>query len=275
MGISAWSAANPQLQWGPDGRMRIALIDNVSARPFELARPEFPAELMSMSPTESYRALAEGDCDAGLLPVGCMPELRNRFDAFHPYGIACTGRVSSVRLFCARPLRTILHEDAYVYVSEKSQTSRRLFAALCRTKFGIAPQLTADSSSAEARLYIGEDALIPDGETSRWPFVTDIGQWWFELSGLPFVYAVWVVRRDIPATQRRLIEHWLHTSCQLAGTTSGMLRMAERSARYFSSTESAMDYYTRIRPRITQEDHAGMAAYLQLIEETDLCQARA
>jgi chorismate dehydratase len=255
--------------------MRIALIDNVSARAFEIARPAFPAELIPMSPTESYRALAEGDCDAGLLPAGCMPELRDRFKFIDSYGIACTGRVSSVRLFCARPLRTVLLEGAPVYVSEKSQTSRRLFAALCRAQFGMAPQLTASAECAEARLFIGEDALVPDVETATWPFVTDIGQWWLELTGLPFVYAVWVIRRDFSATQRASIEHWLQESSRFAGMTTGRLRMAERSAPYFTSAELAMDYYGRIRPRITQADRAGMAAYHRLIEETELCQLRA
>lgn len=255
--------------------MRIALIDNVSARAFELARPEFPAQLAPMSPTDSYRSLAEGDCDAGLLPAGCMPELRDRFNVIHSYGIACTGRVSSVRLFCARPLRTVLREGAPLYVSEKSQTSRRLFVALCRARLGMSPQITADAECAEARLFIGEDALVPDAETATWPFVTDIGQWWFESTGLPFVYAVWVIRRDFSATQRALIESWLQTCSRLAGTTHGRLRMAERSAPYFASTELAVDYYSRIRPHITQRDRAGMAAYLQLIEETDLCPLRA
>lgn len=255
--------------------MRIALIDNVSARAFELAQPEFPAELIPMSPTESYRALAEGECDAGLLPVGCMPELRYRFNPIHSYGIACTGRVSSVRLFCARPLKTLLAEGAPIYVSEKSQTSRRLFAALCRTHFGTTPQITLNADCAEARLFIGENALIPDAETARWPFVTDIGQWWFESTGLPFVYAVWVIRRDFSATQRALLEHWLQTSSRLASTLRGRRRMAERSASYFASTELAVEYYSHIRPRITPTDQAGMAAYLQLIKETDLCPLRA
>lgn len=255
--------------------MRIALIDNVSARAFELARPEFPAELIPMSPTDSYLALSEGNCDAGLLPVGRLPELRDRFNVIDSYGIACTGRVSSVRLFCARPLETLLLEGAPVYVSEKSQTSRRLFASLCRAQLAMEPQLTGDAACAEARLFIGEDALVPDVETASWPFVTDIGQWWLELTGLSFVYAVWVIRRDFPITLQTLIEHWLQTSSRLAETTPGMLRMAQRSAQYFASTESAVDYYNRIRPRITQRDRAGMAAYLQLIEEPDLCPLRA
>ncbi len=255
--------------------MRIALIDNVSARAFELAQPEFPAELIPMSPTESYRALAEGDCDAGLLPAGRIPELSDRFKVIESYGIACTGRVSSVRLFCARPLRSVLLEGAPLYVSEKSQTSRRLISALCRAQFGIAPQLIASPECAEARLFIGEDALIPDVETAGWPLVTDIGQWWFELTGRPFVYAVWVIRRNFSVARRVVIERWLEKSSLLAGTTPGRLRLAERSSPYFASTELAVDYYSRIRPRITQGDRAGMAAYLQLIEETELCQLRA
>lgn len=255
--------------------MRIALIDNVSARAFELARPEFSAEIIPMSPTESYRALAEDECDAGLLPTGRIPELSDRFKVIDTYGIACTGRVSSVCLFCTRPLRSVLLEGAPFYVSEKSQTSRRLIAALCRAQFGMAPQLTANADCADARLFIGEDALVPDVETASWPFVTDVGQWWFELTGLPFVYAVWVIRRDFSAAQQALLERWLQTSSRLADTTPGKLRMADRSAPYFASTELAVDYYSRIRPRITQGDHAGMAAYLQLIEETELCQLRA
>jgi chorismate dehydratase len=42
-------------------------------------------------------------------------------------------------------------------------------------------------------LVIGDAALRARGQ---FPFTLDLGQGWKELTGLPFVFAVWAVRRD-------------------------------------------------------------------------------
>lgn len=255
--------------------IRIAAIDNVSARAFQLVKPRFPSQVTLMTPTQSYEALGEGSCDAGLLPTGRLADLKHQISPLHTFGIACTGAVSSVRLFSKRPIENLLMDDAPIFVSEKSQTSRRLLGDLCRMQFGLTPRLTADPTLAHARLFIGEDALCPDPQTCAWPHAIDMGKWWFDSTELPFVFALWVVRKGLSLQKRDRVEEWLKMNTDLAESRDGKILLAEESREYFASQDTAIDYYTRIRPRVRRLDYVGLRLFEQLNKENVHCQLTA
>jgi len=55
-------------------------------------------------------------------------------------------------------------------------------------------------ADAAAVMAIGDEALRLKAAGAM-PFELDLGQAWQELTGLPFVFGVWAVRRDFAATQ--------------------------------------------------------------------------
>ena len=43
----------------------------------------------------------------------------------------------------------------------------------------------------------------------KFRYVTDLGQSWHDLTGLPFVFALWVLRQDVPINQATEFENCL------------------------------------------------------------------
>ena len=104
----------------------------------------------------------------------------------------------SVRLF----FRTRPERVRTLAVDEGSRTSVALCRILLAQRYGLAPRLetlsldaTIDQTSADAVLLIGDRAIGPtDGGFQA---VWDLGDEWFQSTGLPFVFAVWAARPGI------------------------------------------------------------------------------
>lgn len=254
--------------------LRIATINNLSAKAYELAIPDFPVRMTRCSPAGCYEQLKAGLCDAALLPVARLEDCAPLTQPVGAYGIACEGKVFSVLLFARYPLRRILDESMPVYVTGESQTSRLLLPVLCCMEFGKMPVLTSSHVKTEARLLIGDKAMDTAREEYRWPVVKDLGQWWHDRTGQPFVFARWVMRRDVPPFERKALLHWLEKCTALAETEAGVKRLAESALRdglFDGSSELAMLYYRRIRPRLTLRDLHGLRLFLEKGQEAGVC----
>jgi len=247
--------------------IRIASIDNISAQAFRLHAPDFPAVVDLMSPAKTFRAIESGHYEAALLPTACLPSLRGKIETLGAFGIACTGPVSSVRLYCKKPLSQILSTRAPLFVSAKSKTSLRLLSVLCQMEYGQFPTLTPDPSQALGRLYIGEDAYTVSAEERAWPEVIDMGAWWHAKTGLPFVFATWVARIGLSPHDRNNLLGWLRTNTIQAESQTGRRALGSRHLSAMTSRAFAQSYYKRIRTRLTPIDFLAMRRFLALTQE--------
>lgn len=246
--------------------LRIARIDNLSARPYALIPPAFPADVMPCTPTEVYGRAVRGLCDAALLPTARLRELQDRFEPVGPYGIAAHGPAYSVQVFSKLPLEQVVIEGRRVHVTEKSQTSRELFALLCRHSFGCEPLLTIRPEDADARVLIGDEALDTTRGEYAWPYRRDLGQWWFDAMRLPFVFARWVVRRDLPHDERDFVRQWLEETTMFAASPEGMRCLAEAGFPNLTgaaASKRAQEYYAGIHARLTLFDLHGLSVFLR------------
>ncbi len=174
---------------------RIGSVPYLNARPLiwgieervELCVPARLAELM-------YR----GQFDAGLVPVAEVLR-HDRYDVLDGIAIASRGPVKSVFLAHREPIGKLTR----VAVDPASRSSVWLLRVLLKQRYGIMPEFYprpagAKLSEHEAMMWIGDDALW---YASRHPHpVWDLGEAWREMTGLPFVYAVWALQRGIAAS---------------------------------------------------------------------------
>lgn len=253
--------------------LRIATIDNLSARAYTLVTPAFPADVMPCTPTEVYSRAARGLCDAALLPVARLRELGDRFEPLGPYGIACAGPVRSVVLFSKRPLERLLAEGRPIHVTKKSQTSRELFTLLCREEFRVEPVLANNPENAEARLLIGNEALDRTREELAWPHRRDLCGWWHEQTGFPFVFARWVASRDVPREERAMLNEWLEETVTHSESDGGLATLAEGGLDLLDAgagIEAARTYYTSLHARLSQLDLFGLGTFLRRQEAREV-----
>ncbi|QQE11743.1 menaquinone biosynthesis protein [Planctomycetota bacterium] len=117
-------------------------------------------------------------------------------------GIGCAGQTLTVRLFSQVPIPDITE----VYADTESHTSVALMRVILSRTFHIEPKLVsyvakdreADGKPVEqpeAMLLIG-DKVVNDAPCGcAYKHQLDLGQAWWEMTGLPFVFAVWMTKK--------------------------------------------------------------------------------
>ena len=179
-----------------DRKIRVGAVNYLNTKPFIYGLENGPVkdqiELVLDYPARLVNLLKNGEIDIGLVPVGALPGL-GEYHIVSDYCIGTEGEVASVAVFSEVPMEEI----ETVYLDYQSRTS----VLLCKLLFekhwkkevvfleagdeGYLDQIKGTT----AGLIIGDRALM---NRSKYPFIYDLGLGWREMTGLPFVFAVWV-----------------------------------------------------------------------------------
>jgi len=158
-------------------------------------------ELIFAVPSKLAEMLRKGELDAALVSVTEVL-FHDAYDVLDGIAVASLGEVKSVFLAHRGPLEHIQE----VHCDPASLTSVKLLEVLLAER-GIRPQFQPLENGTTGELpdnflLIGDRALEyarsgPDRE------IFDLGTAWYEMTGLPFVYAVWALRRSVPNERLR------------------------------------------------------------------------
>src|SRR5438105_4504128 len=176
--------------------IRVGAVNYLNTKPLihELEDLAPGIELMLDVPSRLADMLAEDQLDVALIPV--IEYFRaGRYTIIPGISIASRGPVLSVTLFSRVPWADIRR----LALDEGSRTSAALAQILLRLRHGVHPEVVplpldcdAEDADADAVLLIGDRAMracLPG-----FAHAYDLGQEWYDWTGLPFVYAVWAVR---------------------------------------------------------------------------------
>jgi chorismate dehydratase len=145
-------------------------------------------------PAKCAELLHEGRVDLGLIPA--IEYLRGRYAIVPDISIASDGDVATVAIFTRKPIDTV----KTLALDLSSRTSVALTRVLCAKHWRIAPKFTPAEPDLDSMLLRADAALvIGDPAFDIDPFKhglakIDLGAEWKALTGLPFVYAMWVGR---------------------------------------------------------------------------------
>ena len=179
--------------------LRIGCVRYLNSRPLI----EGLSEVRLEHPSALAAALREGELDAALVPVfEVLRSPAGRYRLVDGVGICSDGPVYSV--FVAHQAE--LCDVGAVVADPASLTSVHLMQLLWRRVQKRTVQILAEVDSTQAqrdaaRLLIGNQAIrhrIESGQSRPTLRFWDLGEGWLHWSGLPFVYAVWVLRGDMP-----------------------------------------------------------------------------
>ena len=175
--------------------LRIASVPFYNAWPLtRFLDEELPqAELFSMYPSAMREAFANGQIDVALLPVAEITNISGA-EIIADACIGSYGAVQSVLLVSKIPLEKI----RTLALDSASRTSVTLAKIMLQRFYSIEPEYvpldfgqSLNRCRADALVVIGDRALAFD-PSGHWKFRYDLGQWWYEKTGLPFVFAAWV-----------------------------------------------------------------------------------
>jgi predicted solute-binding protein len=147
-------------------------------------------------PSRLAERFAAGELDAALVPVYEAVE-RPSATIADGIAIAACGAVFSVYVAHRGPLTA----QETIALDPASHTSNHLLQCLLAEFYDFEPAyLDAPADELGARLLIG-DAAVKFRQTHAadgWEFF-DLGAEWMRCTGLPFVFACWVFRPELPA----------------------------------------------------------------------------
>ena len=182
--------------------IRVGAVSYLNAKPLYHRLAEFaPNVALEMDlPSRLADRLAAGELDVALIPsVEYLRGAAAGHEIVPGIAIAARGAVRSVKLYSRVPWGEIQR----LALDEGSRTSQALARVWLDARHGVRPAtieplpmgVPLQESTADAVLLIGDRAMRAPGE----PFwaVVDLAEAWNELTGLPFVFALWVVRAGV------------------------------------------------------------------------------
>ena len=145
-------------------------------------------------PAQLAEKLRRGDLDAALVSITEVL-FHDGYDVLDGIAVASLGEVFSVFLAHRVPLEQVTE----VFCDTASLTSVNLLRVLLAER-GLKPEFKplpayAEAGQHDAVLLIGNPA-IEFRRTAHSHEIWDLGTAWYELTRLPFVYAIWALRRS-------------------------------------------------------------------------------
>ncbi|MFX4294557.1 menaquinone biosynthetic enzyme MqnA/MqnD family protein [Streptomyces bohaiensis] len=227
-------------------------------------------ELTKDTPEKLSEQLARGDLDIG--PVTLVEFLRHaeQLVALPDIAVGCDGPVMSCVIVSEGPIEDL--DGARVALGSTSRTSVRLARLLLAERYGVQPHyftcppdLSEMMREADAAVLIGDAALRASlHDAPRLGLrVHDLGAMWKEWTGLPFVFALWAVRRDYlaehPDTVRDVHRAFIASrDLSLAEVD----KVAEQAARWEAfDADLLRTYFTTLDFRLGERQLAGAAEF--------------
>lgn len=203
--------ANREREFGLEqslGKFRVGSVKALNAVPLTRG---IESEVIYEVPAKLAQMLQRDELDAALVSV-VEALFHDRYDILDGIAVASLGEVKSVFLAHRKPLEHVKE----VFCDPASLTSVTLLKVLLAER-GLKPDFKPLEDYAAAKdkdfvLLIGDSALdfLFANEAQPTHEIFDLGAEWTELTRLPFVYAVWAMRRDVhtPELRRQLREAW-------------------------------------------------------------------
>jgi len=167
-----------------------------------------------------------------------------------------------------------------IFITSKGRTTPALLEILCRKRYGFLPRFKACVSSIkewpeswDAVLLIGDEALEWKHRLAGGPWKTvDLAREWKNLTGLPFVFAVWAVRRDFfenqPEATRAVYEALLSSKAWGSAHREEVLLLSEKKTEL--SPQGLDNYFSKLSYDFGENLKRAMRAFFDAAAECGL-----
>ena len=230
--------------------LRVGCVAYINALPlslpFRLQALENPPEFTYAIPSTLNQLLKENHIDCAL--TSSLTYLEGEYQLLPGFGIVGTPNLLSVNLYTKLPLTAL--NGARIGLTHHSATSSALLKVLCQHHWKIAPRfelLKRDEpfSHYDAFLLIGDEAL--ENQTVKGFQTLDLAAAWYEMTALPFVFALFALRNEICLKQTLPFQKQLESALQWSQANRPIIeqeaqKLCKTSPSVISQHYSALSY---------------------------------
>lgn len=176
-------------------KIRVSAVSYTNTYPFlngiRKSKVMEQIDLSVDNPSACAQKVIDDQADIGIIPTAALlslPEYYINTD----FCIGTEGAVDSVFIFANKPIE----EVKTLRLDKQSRTSNGLARVLIKNYWKKEVELVTDESvEPDAYVLIGDRTF---GKKSSVPYVYDLGKEWFNFTGLPFAFALWVSNKKLP-----------------------------------------------------------------------------
>ncbi len=258
-------AVYPKPEWSVVSKMPY-----LNSVPFYNSFPEYSTivKLAPLAPRVFGKLSEQGSVAAGPMSLRDYMSMSDEFERLD-YGVAVKGKANSVLLFSKYDWPELSGKK--ISITAETSTSVELLRVLLENRFGINNFVfhrthptdgSHDYSNFDAILLIGDEALrrAYGGGIPGFGKVFDLAEEWYAWKEMPFVFAVWAIRKGTTENARKEILQSLEHSLAEPANRFGKIGR-EHGARLGMSEAEVSDYLSQFRYRFTLEEYAAMAEF--------------
>lgn len=260
--------------------LKVGHITYANCAPFfhYLGDSGFSGEIVDGVPAELNRMLAAGELD--ICPSSSIEYARNASDylLLPGHSISSVGPVQSVLLFTDRPLNRM--NGVPITITGESATSIALLQVLLR-QFMEVEEVNFERGDISVEnmaenplplLLIGDKALQARQKMPESSMMIDLGELWYHYTGLPFVFALWIVNEKSASEKKDELQLF---SSQLDASRGKAFKALDKLAgqspeRRWMGRKGLVDYWRKVSYDLDPAHLEGLNCFYFLLERHGL-----
>jgi chorismate dehydratase len=224
--------------------IRVGHVPYLNCEPFYFDMERRGIELVERLPNATLSDIQEGEIQGGIVPLSQCFSMDESLQYLSGFCLSSITRATSVNLYSKRPIEEL--SGTPIAVFGEAVTSFHLLQVLLGLKYQVEPEgyVTLDDPH-EAFLLMGNHGLRYRRGVRGFPHRYDLGEEWYGWTGLPFVFARWVVRQDMERMDSVVLEDALYTGLQ--DWADGLFRISETRNNLLMRPQDILEYTQGLR----------------------------
>jgi chorismate dehydratase len=224
--------------------MKVGRIPYLSCEPFYFDMERRGIALHEVVPGAMAEAVAQGDIDAGPIPLADCFRLTDQCQYVSGFCLATIRKAGSVLLHAKHPIEALT--GARIGIPGEAATSLRLLQILLTFKYQVQTEAyAAPDDACDALLTVGNEGLRRRGGFPAYPYLYDLGEEWHQWTSLPFVFARWMCRKDLAPQEAIVLADTLYTGMQ--DWADGLFRATAKRGDLPMHPRAILEYTQGIR----------------------------
>jgi len=247
--------------------LKVGRIPYLSCEPFYFAMERQGMALCDLVPSALAEAAAKGDIDAGPVPLVECFRLDGQYRFLSGFCLAAIRKAGDVLLHSTRPIQELA--GARIGIPAEAATSFRLLQVLLTLKYQLpsVAYVTPDEAH-DAFLVIGNEGLRQRHGVRGYPHIYDLGEEWYQWTGLPFVFARWMVHKSIAPKQAAVLEDTLYVGLQ--DWADGLFRSSDERDELLMHPREVLAYSQGLRYFIGVPEQRAIGRFRHYLNQLEL-----